>query len=254
MIERFRRAEPPRLSLPMHRRFNRFGKAGPLVHSGGGAGRETGLLGKKGDRWPRPKARPWLIWINIAPPIACYLFWPAQRGSPAMKTVLSDALQILIAAVFIIGFVWILTVMYRHCRIEERPVRLLRMARRLGLRQTTIDEPQIARYLPVAARLCHYCKRKGRCDAWLATIAEATAPPRFCANAEFLCLAINAERGGARGRKKSLRLAPLESTPRGGPRRANFSSSKTAHFSSNIFMERVGVGGEATRIDVRHSN
>lgn len=111
-----------------------------------------------------------------------------------METILSEVLRILLVVVFVGGLLWTLVVMYRIYEIDEQPIRLLRTMQRLGIRPTTAAQLQFARYLPMAVRLCYFCRSKSECDAWSAKRGEATAPPEFCANAAFLYSAINEER------------------------------------------------------------
>ena len=105
-----------------------------------------------------------------------------------METSLPGILQIVLAVALIAGLAWTLLVMYRYYQIDERPIRLSRMMRRLGIGLTTGDKSQFEHYLPTAVRLCRGCKNKAECDAWLTKQGRVSAPPAFCPNAGFLRL------------------------------------------------------------------
>ena len=105
-----------------------------------------------------------------------------------METTLSEILRIALAFVFLGVLAWTLKVIRRHYEIDERPIRLSLVMRRLGIGTRTAGKLQYEHHMPTAVRLCHNCKSKAECDAWLATETEAVTPPAFCPNASFLHL------------------------------------------------------------------
>ncbi len=100
-----------------------------------------------------------------------------------------DIVTLGLGAAFLVLLLWGLAVVVGHFRPNRVPIRLPRMAERLGLSLRRIGESELATHLPTAARLCRKCRSQQECEAWLAGTAGAADPPEFCVNRNYLRLA-----------------------------------------------------------------
>jgi hypothetical protein len=107
-------------------------------------------------------------------------------------------LRIGAAAVALGGLLWVGYVVFQHYRTNERPIRLGRMMRRLGLDLGSVERSDHEDHMPTAGRLCLQCRSKSECDAWLRALAEdGYEPPDFCPNASYLRLLVRETSGSA---------------------------------------------------------
>lgn len=100
-----------------------------------------------------------------------------------------EILSLLFLVAYGILILWGLSAAMWPYRPSGLAVQFPRMAGKLGISVSDMEDSEYGMHLQTADRLCGLCEDKAACEDWLASHDAATEPPEFCANAGYFRLA-----------------------------------------------------------------